>query len=864
MIYGILTTIGLLLLSTGIAAYYRITLIQSTLLVGVALLGIQFVAGLPDSVMSALWLLFVLIAMVLNIRSLRRRLISDRIYALMKKVVPSMSQTEQEALDAGDVWWEAELFSGAPDFDMISRLEKPKLTREEKAFLDGPVETFCNMLDDWQITQVDYDLTEQAWQYAKDNGFFAMIIPKQYGGLDFSAYAHSEVVMKIGTRSGSAAVTVMVPNSLGPGKLLMTYGTEEQKDYYLPRLAKGIDIPCFGLTSPDAGSDASSMPDTGVVCYGSYEGEDNVLGIRLNWQKRYITLAPVATLLGIAFKLHDPDKLLSEQTERGITLALIKRDTPGVEIGKRHFPLNQAFMNGPIRGRDVFIPLSSIIGGEDYIGKGWSMLMECLGDGRAISLPALGTAAGKMACKYTGAYARIREQFHTPIGYFEGIEEVLAEIGGQAYAMEASRLLVLNALDTGAIPSVISGVVKLQLMERMRKVVNDAMDIHGGHGICMGPHNHLGRAYELIPVGITVEGANILTRTMIIFGQGAMRSHPFLLREVEAVHDEDRQRGRKQFDDALFSHIGFIISNVMRTFWFGITGARFIDAPGDRDTNHYYRQLVRMSAAFAMMTDVCVSALGGSLKRKEKISGRLADALSNMYVMTAVLKHYENQGSHVEDLPMVQWACDDALYNIQTAFKGIITNFPVPFVGRLCNMLLFPLTKPYQLPSDRLGHKVARSLLQPGATLDRLTQGIFVSDDRDNATGRIAYALEHVLRTTDIRKRLREAWKQGRLNSRDRDAYDQARDRNIVSAIEYQQLLEADAAVSNAIKVDEFSFSGWAIKTPSWEAPCAESVPRDSHADKTPGDDAPDAQQDEAVSQETIRPVPVKGRTANG
>lgn len=836
MLTSILMIVGLTLTAIMIAAYYRYSLMTSTALAAVFLLAGQLLASPPVIVSLATWLIFGTVAIVLNSKALRRHLFTRPAYRVMKKIVPTMSQTEQEALDAGDVWWEAELFSGNPDFSMIRNMDKPTLTDEEQAFLDGPVERFCEMLDDWQITHVDYNLDEKAWQFARDNRLFALIIPKQYGGLEYSAYCHSEVVMKIGSRSGSAGVTVMVPNSLGPGKLLMHYGTEEQKDYYLPRLAKGIDIPCFGLTGPNAGSDAGAMPDTGVVCYGSYDGNDNVLGVRLNFQKRYITLAPVATLLGIAFKLSDPDHLLSDETERGITLALIKRETPGIEIGHRHFPLNQAFMNGPVRGKDVFIPLSSIIGGEDYIGKGWSMLMECLGDGRAISLPALGTAAGKMACKYTGAYARIREQFHTPIGYFEGVEEVLAEIAGQSYAMEASRLLVLKALDDGHVPSVISGVVKYQLMERMRKVVNDAMDIHGGHGICMGPNNHLGRGYELIPVGITVEGANILTRTMIIFGQGAMRSHPYLLREVQAVHNPDSKQGLKDFDNALFGHAGFIISNIVRSFWLSITGARLVDVPAlngkvDPDTKYYYQQIVRMSSAFAMISDFAVMTLGGSLKRKEKISGRLADALSNMYVMTSVLKYYEDQGSHREDLPMLRWACDDALFNIQTALKGIMSNFPVPFVGGIANMLIFPLTKPYQPPSDRLGHKAARLLLSPGDALDRLSHGIFESKDKDNATGRISHALDHVLRTADLKARLRKAWKEGRISSRDRDAYEQARDNKIISEVEYQQLIDADTAVANAIKVDEFEFPGWAIKTPGYNGPGSGPDNMDKHAE---------------------------------
>lgn len=806
--------IGLFVFIILASAYLRLPLLAWSLLLAAGLIGFHAFADTDISQKYLLWIIFAAIVIPLNLKTIRRNFFSRPIYRVMKKLMPTISQTEQEALDAGDVWWEAELFSGKPDFSFLQNLPKPELTDEEQAFIDGPVEEFCEMLDDWQITHVDYDLTPEAWQFAKDNGFFSLIIPKQYGGLDYSAYCHSQVVMKIGSRSGSAGVTVMVPNSLGPGKLLMTYGTEEQKDYYLPRLAKGIEIPCFGLTGPDAGSDAGAMPDTGVVCYGSFEGEEKVLGVRLNFAKRYITLAPVATLLGIAFKLSDPEHLLSDEVERGITLALIKRETEGIEIGKRHFPANHAFMNGPVRGKDVFIPMESIIGGVDFVGRGWAMLMECLGDGRAISLPALGTASGKMGARYTGAYARIRQQFHTPIGYFEGVEEALTVIAGQSYAMDAARSLVAVALDSGAVPSVVSAIVKQQVMERMREVINSSMDIHGGHGICMGPHNHLGRPYQLIPIGITVEGANILTRTMIIFGQGAMRSHPFLLKEVKAVHNEDQRQGIKDFDNAFFAHMGFIVSNVVRSFWFGISYAKFVSTPGDSDTHHYYQQLVKMSSAFALMSDICVGVLGGSLKRCEKLSGRLADALSNMYIMSAALKHYENQGSHKEDLVLLKWVCEDSLFNIQTALKGITKNLPAPFIGSICNFIIFPLTKPYQRPNDELGHKVARVTLAPSETLDRLSDGIYQSDDKDNATGRITHALNMVLKTDELQHKVNDAFKQGRLSSRDSDAYLEAKDKNIISEVEYNLLIETEDAIQNAIKVDEFSFSGWKVETP--------------------------------------------------
>ncbi|MDH5612166.1 MAG: acyl-CoA dehydrogenase [Gammaproteobacteria bacterium] len=798
----------------ALAAYFRLPLLLWTIILAVFMSAFQQYGDANIVTLSMLWVIFAVIFVPLNIYPIRRNILSRPIYKLMANIMPQISKTEQEALDAGDVWWEADLFSGKPDFSKIRNLPKPTLSAKEQAFIDGPVEQLCSMLNDWKITHDDYDLTPEVWKFLKDNGFFAMIIPEEYGGLEFSAYAHSQVIVKIGSRSGSAAVTVMVPNSLGPGKLLLTYGTEEQKNYYLPRLAKGEELPCFALTGPSAGSDAGAMPDTGVVCYGSFEGKEKVLGIRLNWDKRYITLAPVATILGLAFKLQDPDHLIGEETDRGITLALIKRETAGVEVGRRHFPLNQSFMNGPVRGKDVFIPLDWIIGGTDYIGKGWSMLMECLSDGRAISLPALGTAGGKMASKFTGAYARIRQQFHTPIGYFEGIEEPLAEIGGQAYAMESARLLVLSCLDNGEVPSVISGIVKQQLMHRMRITVNHAMDIHGGHGICMGPHNHLARSYQLVPVGITVEGANILTRSLMIFGQGAMRSHPYLLKEVGAVHNNDKQQGLKDFDQALFAHAGFVISNVVRTLWIALTSAHLLITPGQGITKYYYRQLVRMSSSFALMTDACVAVLGGSLKRREKISGRFADALSNMYVLTAVLKHFEDDGCPEEDIPLLKWACDDALFNIQQAMKGIMVNINIPLIGGLLNILVFPLSKPYQKPDDKLGHQVARLLLQPSTTLTRLTCGIYVNNNPDDATGRILLAQELVLKTVDIERKLRAAKKNGELQGDDTGLYVEAREKHIIDDEEFKLLEQTRLAVQNAVKVDEFSNTGWKVETP--------------------------------------------------
>ena len=805
------------LLVIGISAYFRLALVIWSVVLGITLFIFSFSHLASIGSLLILWALFLAVTVPLNISSFRKNRISLPIKELMAKAMPSISATEQEALDAGSVWWEGELFSGMPDYSKLQQLPKASLTTEEQAFLDGPVTKLCEMIDDWEITQQQSDLPEEIWQFIKQHKFMAMIIPKKYGGLEFSAYAHSEVVMKISSRSISAAVTVMVPNSLGPGKLLLHYGTDEQKEKYLYGLADGSEIPCFGLTGPDAGSDAGAMPDTGVVCYDSFDGKDNVLGIRLNWEKRYITLGPVATLIGLAFKLYDPDKILSDKHSIGITLALIRPDIPGVEIGNRHFPLNQSFMNGPNRGKDVFIPMEWVIGGQDYIGQGWRMLMECLADGRAISLPALATGAGKLCSRNTGAYARVRKQFKTPIGYFEGVEESLATIAGQTYAMDAARELTLVALDLGEVPSVVSAIVKYQLTERMRLVINNAMDIHGGHGICMGPSNFLGRVYQAIPISITVEGANILTRSMIVFGQGALRSHPYLLDEVNAVHELDEEKSLNDFDQALFGHIGFVTSNLVRAFWLGLTQGRFMLTPGSSNTAYYYRQLNRLSACFAVMTDMSLAVLGGSLKRREKISGRLADALSNLYLLSAVIKRYENDNEPPEDKAVFEWAAQDCLYNAQRAIDGVLANFPVSIVGKILRILVFPRGKIYKGASDRLSHKTARSILSKTDTRARLTRGIYNNTSEQDRTGRIERAFEKVLNAADAERKLKDAMHVGVVKKQPIDPLlEQAILLNILNEKEADLVKQAHEATRTAIMVDEFAFDSAKHKW-NWE-----------------------------------------------
>ena len=681
---------------------------------------------------------------------LRRGLLSAPLLRKFRRILPPVSQTEQEALDAGTVWWDGDLFSGKPDWQKLLSFPKPVLTAEERAFLDGPAEELCEMVSDWHITHELYDLPPQAWQFIKDRGFFGMIIPKQYGGLGFSALAHSAVVMKLTTRSASLAATVMVPNSLGPAELLLHYGTQDQKERYLPRLAKGVEVPCFALTSPEAGSDASGIPDFGIVCRGEWQGRET-LGMRLTWEKRYITLGPVATLLGLAFRLYDPDHLLGAKEDLGITLALIPTHTPGVHIGRRHLPLGAVFMNGPNWGRDVFVPLESIIGGADYVGQGWKMLMNCLAAGRSISLPANGVGVAKLCARATGAYGRVRRQFNLSIARFEGVEEAIARIGGNCYIMDAARVMTAGAVDLGEKPSVLSAVIKYHLTERARRVITDAMDVHGGKGICMGPNNYLARAYEQMPIAITVEGANILTRSMIIFGQGAVRGHPYLLREMAAVKGNDV----RAFDRAFFGHAAFMLCNAVRSLWHGVTRAHFATAPGDRAVRRYYRQLTRLSAGFALASDVALMVLGGSLKRRERLSARLGDILSELYLASCALKRFHDDGCPDEDLPLVSWSVQDALARAEDAFYGLVQNLPNRFAGGLLRVFVFPWGREFRLPHDRIGHAVAGMLSTPGPARDRLTAGMFISKDANDPIAVLEAAFAATMAAEPIEQKIR-------------------------------------------------------------------------------------------------------------
>jgi acyl-CoA dehydrogenase len=758
---------------------------------------------------TANWIVFgafAVIAAVLNLGMLRRMFVSDRVLAIFRRILPDMTQTEKDAIDAGTVWWDADLFSGKPDWNKLLAIPTPKLSAEEQAFLDGPVEEACAMSNDWEITHERYDLPPKLWQYIKDKGFLGMIIPKKYGGLGFSALAHSAVVMKLSTRSNALAVTVMVPNSLGPGELLLHYGTEEQKNYYLPRLAKGQEVPCFALTSPEAGSDAASIPDYGVVCKGMYQGKE-VLGMRVTWDKRYITLGPVATLLGLAFRLYDPEKLLGDKEDLGITCALVPTNHPGVNIGRRHLPLNAVFQNGPNSGKDVFMPIDWIIGGKDYAGKGWMMLMGCLAAGRSISLPTSSVGGAKALSRITGAYARVRSQFKTPIGKLEGVEEALGRIAANTYMMDATRIMTAGAVDLGEKPAVISAIAKYHMTERARKIVNDAMDIHGGKGICLGPNNWVGRGYQVIPVGITVEGANILTRTLIIFGQGAIRCHPYVLREMRAAKEMHGEAASIEFDDAFTGHIGHTMSNGVRALVHGLTSSRLGQTPrnGAPETKHYYRFTSRLAAAFAFLADVSMLAMGGALKRKEKISGRLGDVLSMLYLVSATLKHYEDQGRQKADLPMIRWVVRDLLYHAQEAIDGILSNFPVKSVATLLRWTIFPLGMSFRPPLDARNRESAQILLEPGATRDRLTAGCYLPKGESDPTAAVEAAFLATIASEPIDEKIRKAVKKGKLVARPGVELGLiAKEQQLITPEEYTQWARKEALRKQVIKVDDF------------------------------------------------------------
>lgn len=746
----VIVVFGVFLLANAATGLATITAVFAAMLLGLTLLGV--VSGVVGGLV---WLALIGGAVVMNVPAVRQRIVTVPLLRYVRAVLPPMSQTERDAIEAGTVWWESELFRGNPNWNILMDTPPATLTAKEQAFLDGPTNELCAMLDDWEITYEHNDLPPHIWEFVKKNRFFGMVIPEEYGGLGFSAFGHSAIITRISARSVTAGSTVMVPNSLGPAELLLHYGTDEQRNYFLPRLARGEEIPCFALTGPSAGSDAASIPDFGVVCKQMHDGKET-LGMRVTWDKRYITLGPVATIVGLAFKAYDPDHILGDQEELGITCALIPADTPGVTIGRRHFPLNQGFMNGPNSGKDVFVPMDWIIGGQTNLGRGWRMLMESLSVGRGISLPSSGAAAGMAAARYTGAYARVRKQFNLPIGKFEGVEEALARIGGLTYLMESGRRLTCAALDQGERPSVVSGILKYFNTASMRLVLNDAMDVHGGKGICMGPSNYLARAYQGVPVGITVEGANILTRSMIVFGQGAMRCHPHLVEEIAAASIEIEELAIPQFDKALTGHIAYAVNSGAQAMFHGLTRGRFASTPVGGPTSKYFRRLARMSAGYSFLADFTLLFLGGALKRKEKLSGRFADGLIYMYMCSAALKKFEDDGRPEEDLPLVEWSAKHCIYQTQVALDQILRNFPNKWVGLVLRGVIFPLGRRFRTPNDRLGHKVAKLLLVPGEARDRLTTALYNNEDAEDVTGCLEVAMKLVIDAEPIEKSLRD------------------------------------------------------------------------------------------------------------
>ncbi len=790
-----------------IAAYRGASLFHWTVAMTAVLAGFAAFTSISTPAIIILSVLFAAIAIPLNYKPIRRRWLSEPFLAMYRKMLPSLSETERVALEAGTVGWEGELFAGNPNWDTLLDQQWPELTETEQAFVDGPVETLCDMLKPWQNAHELADLPPEIWAFLKEHRFLGMIIPTEYGGLGFSALAHRAVLQKVASVCPIAGTTIAVPNSLGPAELLVHYGTQAQKDYYLPRLASGKEIPCFGLTGPTAGSDATSIPDTGIICKGKHDGKD-VIGIRLDFDKRYITLAPVATIVGLAFRMYDPDGLVGDREDLGISLALVPRETPGIEIGKRHMPLNVPFSNGPIRGKDVFVPLDALVGGIERAGQGWRMLIELLSVGRAITLPSSSTGGTKLCALSTGAYARIRKQFNLPIGRFEGVEEALARLAGHTYAISALSRMTASAVDLGEKPAVPSAIAKYHATEMARKVISDAMDVHGGKGIIMGPRNYLGRGWQGIPIWITVEGANILTRSMMIFGQGAIRCHPYVLQEMSAARLEDKSRSLEEFDRHLFGHIGYSISNAVRSMLLGLSFARFAAVPSDRKTGKYYRKLTRYSAALAFASDIAMLTLGGKLKHKERISGRLGDVLSHLYICSAMLKRFEMQGRPAADQPILAWAFHDAVYKMQTALANVVDNFPGRAFRVLLAVIIFPLGRLEKQPGDRLGHKVAQLLLSPSATRDRLTSGIFISKSAQNPIGLLELALPRVIAAEPLERRILKAQSAGKLDTGNRpNQLGEAVRKSVITEAEAEELRQVREMVAEIIAVDEFESS---------------------------------------------------------
>lgn len=730
----------------------------------------------------------------MTLKSLRRNLLSRSLFKIAKRALPSLSETERQALSAGDVWWDRDLFSGNPDWQKLLDTPPATLSDEEQIFLDGPVTELCRMLDEWEINQTRGDLSREVWEFLKQEKFFAMIIPRKYGGLEFSAFANSEVIRTIASRSLVAAVTVMVPNSLGPAELLILFGNEDQQNYWLPRLADGRELPSFALTSSEAGSDAAAMVDSGTVCKKVVDGEE-ILGIELNWSKRYITLSPVATVLGLAFKLYDPDHLIGSEVERGITVALVPTNLPGVITGRRHIPAFQMFLNGPTEGKDVFISFDHIIGGQKQIGKGWPMLMNALAAGRGVSLPSLSASATALCARTTGAYARIRQQFRIPIGKFEGIQERLGPLAANAYQLDAARHLTCAGLDQGNNLSVVSAIMKVHATYMMRDSVNNAMEVHAGKTVIDGPSNYLSDTYRAVPVGITVEGANILTRSMIIFGQGAIRCHPWVLKEMMALEENDHQQALKDFDESFWGHVGHSANIFFRGWWTSWSFGMFGRAPNEGPAKPYYRQLSRYAAAFAVMADAALLLLGGGLKRKEMLSARFGDILSELYLLSAVLKRWKDDGHPETDLPLLHYCLRRGLATIEQRMDAIIRNLPLRPVAWLLKFFLLPFGVRQAGPSDRLVQRCADLLLEPSEVRDRLTAGLFLEAGANDSIAELERAFELTCKLQPLNERIRNARVSG---------VEEALEKGLITDAEAKQLKEAQDLVARVIAVDDF------------------------------------------------------------
>jgi acyl-CoA dehydrogenase len=788
------------LFGLGALAYHRVSLYLSTALIGVALLGTTYYSLFPTLILLVMWVAYISLSVLFNNTEQRKKHVTAPLMSTIGSSMPKVSETERAALEAGDTWWEAEWFKGKPDWAHFQSIGKITLSEEENAFLEGPVEQACRMADDWDITHNRYDLPPELWDFLKKEGFFALIIPKEFGGKGFSAAAHAQIVTKLASRSVTLSTTVAVPNTLGPAELLLEYGTPEQKAYYLPRLAKGEEIPAFALTGPEAGSDASSIPDFGTVCKQTIDGE-MVLGVKLSWNKRYITLAPVATVLGLAAKVYDPDHLLGETTECGITCFLLPTSTPGVEIGRRHLPAAAPFMNGPTSGKDVFIPLDCVIGGPKQIGHGWQMLMECLSVGRGITLPSSSVGGSKFGVLVTGAYSRIRKQFKTSICEFEGIKEVLARVAGFTYLAEATRLLTVSAIDVPLKPAVASAISKYNVTALARQVAIDVSDIHAGKGVMMGPRNYIARAYQSCPISITVEGANILTRNVIIFGQGAIRCHPYLKDEIDAVGENDLDK----FDKLLGQHVGHTLSNVAGSFWHAISKARFAAHP-QTNVPRRYQQLTQAGHAFALISDAALLIVGGKIKIKENLSARLGDLLSYLYMGSAALKLYSEQGEPTEDRPLVEWACLWCLGQFWRTFDDILVNFPNQWMARALRVAAMPLGTPVTLPEDRLSQKVAALLSGQTGTRRRLVAGMYDWEKPGTEANDLEQALQDVLAAEPIEKRIALAQKEGRINGRNEsEVLVDAQQKSIVTPEEADMVAKAQASRAFVIAVDDFA-----------------------------------------------------------